>query len=103
MSDDYVLQYSLCPQKSRAGSPSPQPAVFHRCPSLWPGSSPAQCRIVLSWRVAWQAGDELPEALVTTGAAVFRGGIVIPGGEDRPGSRPAAVWKLEFSTKDYLV
>jgi N-acetylneuraminate epimerase len=45
----------------------------------------------------WAAGGELPIGLVTTGAAVRQDGrIVIPGGEDRPGSRLNQVLELSF-------
>jgi N-acetylneuraminic acid mutarotase len=48
-------------------------------------------------RNIWVAEGELPVGLVTTGAAVLRDGpIVIPGGEDRPGSRSNQVLELNF-------
>ena len=39
----------------------------------------------------WREIASLPESLVTTGIAQWRGALVIPGGEDRPGSRSARV------------
>jgi N-acetylneuraminate epimerase len=44
----------------------------------------------------WQPAGDMPDALVTTGAAMLAGAIVICGGEDRPGSRSAAVLELRF-------
>ncbi|MCL4693261.1 MAG: sodium/solute symporter [Candidatus Hydrogenedentes bacterium] len=39
----------------------------------------------------WTQASEMPEAVVTTGAVQWNDRIVIPGGEDRPGHRVAAV------------
>jgi len=39
----------------------------------------------------WREIARLPLGLVTTGVAQWRGSLVIPGGEDRPGSRSARV------------
>jgi N-acetylneuraminate epimerase len=41
---------------------------------------------------AWTRAGETPFALVTTSLAVWRGQVVIPGGEQRPGVRSTAVW-----------
>jgi N-acetylneuraminic acid mutarotase len=41
---------------------------------------------------SWTRTAELPFSLVTTPAAYWRGRIVIPGGEARPGVRSTAVW-----------
>lgn len=43
-------------------------------------------------RGQWQPLGELPFALVTTAAVPWEGGIVVPGGESRPGVRSTAVW-----------
>ncbi|MFP4058466.1 MAG: galactose oxidase [Candidatus Brocadiia bacterium] len=39
----------------------------------------------------WRVLQDLPAALVTTTAVAWQGGIVVPGGEDRPGHRSATV------------
>jgi SSS family transporter len=39
----------------------------------------------------WSKASDMPDAVVTTGAVVWNGRIVIPGGEDRPGHRTAEV------------
>lgn len=39
----------------------------------------------------WTAAGDVPEAYVTTQALLWQGGIVIPGGEDRPGHRGTRV------------
>ncbi|HVJ07245.1 MAG TPA: hypothetical protein VM554_02590 [Acidisarcina sp.] len=45
----------------------------------------------------WDIAGQLPVGLVTTGAGVWKHGrIVIPGGEDRPGSRSNRVLELSF-------
>ena len=43
----------------------------------------------------WREIASLPESLVTTGIAQWRGSLVIPGGEDRPGSRSARVLLIQ--------
>jgi N-acetylneuraminic acid mutarotase len=43
----------------------------------------------------WREIASLSEGLVTTGVAQWRGSMVIPGGEDRPGSRSARVLLLQ--------
>jgi N-acetylneuraminic acid mutarotase len=46
---------------------------------------------------AWASAGQLPLGLVTTGSAVWKDGrIVVPGGEDRPGSRSNKVLELRF-------
>lgn len=40
---------------------------------------------------AWLKIGVLPESLVTSGAALWKGAVVIPGGENRPGTRTARV------------
>jgi SSS family transporter len=40
----------------------------------------------------WVCKDTLPQSVVTTTAVHYDGGVVIPGGEDRPGHRSPAVW-----------
>lgn len=46
----------------------------------------------------WLAAGEIPIALVTTGAAVLSNGdVIIPGGEDHPGSRSGLVLHLHIS------
>ena len=44
---------------------------------------------------AWTSAGEVPFSLVTTTLAEWRGRIVIPGGEQRPGVRSPAVWAAE--------
>ena len=39
----------------------------------------------------WSTAGEMPKPVVTSTAVIWRGGMVIPGGEDRPGHRLAAV------------
>lgn len=41
---------------------------------------------------SWGGWGDLPFSLVTTPAVLWRGEIVIPGGEARPGKRSPAVW-----------
>ena len=41
----------------------------------------------------WSKGDSLPFSLVTTNALLWKGRIVIPGGEARPGVRSPQVWQ----------
>jgi N-acetylneuraminic acid mutarotase len=46
----------------------------------------------------WAVAGELPVGLVTTGSAVWKDGrIVVPGGEDRPGSRSDRVLELRLT------
>lgn len=42
----------------------------------------------------WAEVATMPEALVTLPAAAWQGGIVLPGGEDRPGSRSGTVMMM---------
>lgn len=58
----------------------------------------------------WAQMGTLPVSLVTTAAVSWRGSIVIPGGEDRPGHRSAAVLRADpaesrarFGLSDYGV
>ncbi len=46
---------------------------------------------------AWTVASELPFSLVTTTPAVWRGQLVLPGGEDRPAHRSAAVYAVPLS------
>lgn len=46
----------------------------------------------------WCSAGRVPVALVTTGAVQWNQGIVIAGGEDRPGSRSAAVYHGKWMT-----
>jgi N-acetylneuraminic acid mutarotase len=48
----------------------------------------------------WVESGRLPLGLVTTGAAWWKNSIVIPGGEDRPGSRSAAVLRIELKKEE---
>ena len=43
---------------------------------------------------SWHRLGELPEGLVTTGIASWRGQFVIPGGENRPGARSTRVLSI---------
>ncbi len=55
---------------------------------------PGFSRDVLAYHTitdTWTKMGSLPESLVTTAAVMWRGEIVIPGGEDRPGHRSAKV------------
>lgn len=46
----------------------------------------------------WSFAGDVPHTLVTTGAAVLSNGdVVVPGGEDHPGSRSAVVLRLHIS------
>lgn len=42
--------------------------------------------------LAWQVLPEMPAGLVTTTATLWQGQVIIPGGEDRPAHRSAAVY-----------
>jgi len=44
----------------------------------------------------WNQVGTLPASLVTTGMAKWEGGLVIAGGEDKPGGRSARVLKLQL-------
>ncbi|MBI5768621.1 MAG: galactose oxidase [Verrucomicrobia bacterium] len=44
---------------------------------------------------AWARAGEVPFSLVTTTLATWRGQMVVPGGEQRPGVRSTAVWAME--------
>ena len=48
---------------------------------------------------AWTRAGEVPFSLVTTTLAEWRGKIVIPGGEQKPGVRSPAVWAAEIPGK----
>ncbi|MCB1225479.1 MAG: galactose oxidase [Verrucomicrobiales bacterium] len=41
---------------------------------------------------AWSPQREIPLGLVTTPTAIWRGRVIIPGGEKRPGTRSTEVW-----------
>lgn len=64
---------------------------------------PGFSRVILRYDAinqTWTEAGKLPLGLVTTGAAVLSDGrIVIPGGEDRPGSRSSVVLELIPPTK----
>ncbi|WP_395743913.1 galactose oxidase [Prosthecobacter sp.] len=45
---------------------------------------------------AWSQAGEVPFSLVTTNAVLWKGQIVIPGGEARPGVRSPQVWSGEL-------
>lgn len=45
---------------------------------------------------AWTRAGEVPFSLVTTTLTEWRGKIVIPGGEQKPGVRSTAVWAAEI-------
>ena len=74
---------------------------------------PGFSREVLAYHTitdTWTKAGTLPEALVTTNAFRWRGGVVIPGGEDRPGHRSASVLygrpakpKKQFGTVDFAI
>jgi N-acetylneuraminic acid mutarotase len=58
---------------------------------------PGFSRDILLYNTAdnqWRKAGELPQSLVTTAAIKWRGAVVIPGGEDRPGHRSASVLNL---------
>lgn len=87
-------------------APSPAPVVGGGVLALLGGDDGSQsgqdparhtgfCRDVLGFDPAlgrWQSLGELPFALVTTAAVPWEGGIVVPGGESRPGVRSTDVW-----------
>ncbi len=74
---------------------------------------PGFSRDVLAYHTitdTWVKAGTIPESLVTTNAVRWRGGIVIPGGEDRPGHRSDTVLRAEppdvakqFGTVDFVV
>ncbi|MDP3071468.1 MAG: hypothetical protein Q8N18_14350 [Opitutaceae bacterium] len=45
----------------------------------------------------WSRTGEMPFSLVTTSLAIWRGQLVVPGGEARPGVRSTQVWAAPFS------
>lgn len=47
----------------------------------------------------WSRSGEMPFSLVTTALTTWRGKIVVPGGEARPGVRSPLVWAAEVATK----
>jgi hypothetical protein len=47
----------------------------------------------------WREAGSVPVGLVTTAAVRWRDSIVIPGGEDRPGSRAARVFSIQGLTE----
>jgi N-acetylneuraminic acid mutarotase len=48
----------------------------------------------------WQSAGELPVALVTTPAVNWQGRIIIPGGEDHPGSRSSQIWAAKVANEN---
>ncbi len=55
---------------------------------------PGFSRDILAYDTAadkWSKAGELPVSLVTTSAVKWRGAVIIPGGEDRPGHRSARI------------
>lgn len=48
-------------------------------------------------RRTWETVSQMPAGLVTTGATLWRGQIVVAGGEDRPAHRSAAVLTCGFN------
>lgn len=72
--------------------------------ALKPGEQhPGFSRVVLSYdsgQKTWKQTGELPAGLVTTGVAPLSDGtLLIPGGEDRPGSRSAGVLELQIPSR----
>lgn len=60
-----------------------------------PEKHPGFPRDVLAYGIetdSWSNGGALPFSLVTTSTAFWRGRIVVPGGEARPGVRSTDVW-----------
>ena len=86
-------------------APSPAPVIDGRI-LIFGGDDGAQValaptehrgfpRDTLAYRVAddtWSRAGEVPFSLVTTTLTTWRGQIVVPGGEARPGVRSARVW-----------
>jgi N-acetylneuraminic acid mutarotase len=59
---------------------------------------PGFSRTILQWKANhWNPAGTLPEGLVTTGAAIWRGNVVVPAGENRPGTRTTRVLTLDSS------
>jgi N-acetylneuraminic acid mutarotase len=57
-------------------------------------------RDTLAYRASddtWQKAGEVPFSLVTTTLTAWRGQIVVPGGEARPGVRSPRVWTGELN------
>lgn len=90
-------------------APSPAPAVAGKLlviggddgaqAALAPTAHQGFPRDVLSYDPvadAWTPAGEVPFSLVTTTLAIWRGQIVVPGGEQRPGVRSTAVWAAEI-------
>ncbi len=48
---------------------------------------------------SWTQAGEVPFSLVTTSLTMWRGQIVVPGGEQRPGVRSTEVWAASILTK----
>src|SRR5690606_22493000 len=89
-----------------AAAPSPAPVVNGEI-LLLPGDDgslagfqpvaghPGFSRRMLAYdirRDAWREAGEAPFALVTTSCVAWRGRLVVPGGEVRPGVRSPEVW-----------
>jgi N-acetylneuraminic acid mutarotase len=66
---------------------------------IHPGFSRSVLRYDRSGR-RWVESGRLPLSLVTTGAVWWKNSIVIPGGEDRPGNRSAAVLRIELKKEE---
>lgn len=91
-------------------APSPAPAVDGRLlviggddgsqVALSPTQHRGFPRDTLAYRVAddtWSLAGEVPFSLVTTALTTWRGQIVVPGGEARPGVRSPRVWAAEMN------
>lgn len=50
----------------------------------------------------WIEAGVAPRGLVTTGAAIWEGEVVVAGGEDRPGNRSAACYSIRFQQTEIL-
>ncbi|HKE30068.1 MAG TPA: hypothetical protein VKB88_47315 [Bryobacteraceae bacterium] len=57
-----------------------------------PGFSRAILRLK---KTGWRVAGTLPEGMVTSGVVLWRGSAVIPGGENRPGTRTARVLSIQ--------
>jgi N-acetylneuraminic acid mutarotase len=91
-------------------APSPAPVIAGRI-MIFGGDDGSQValtptdhrgfpRDTLAYRVSddtWSHGGEVPFSLVTTALTVWRGQIVVPGGEARPGVRSTRVWAAEMN------
>ena len=86
-------------------APSPAPSVDGRLlvmggddgsqVALAPTAHQGFPRDTLAYRPAddtWSRAGDVPFSLVTTTLTVWRGAVVVPGGEARPGVRSARVW-----------